>query len=225
MVVKLTYKKTYNEAVKATRYSESTGTFLRVDNNEADKLERYLTKQRNMRIESERQKTVQAQVITAQQSFNAEITKIKNQTERFFIEAAGTPEQLATALHIDEQRTLELLEQGLQLELQPTKGVATVKRDGKTYYSVNYRSRSLIHTATEKHRSNRLNRSFSWDDWNKQIKSIAKNRALDLTCLFDSVSDIPKQQKTVNTKLVSFNSNVNSYRKSILVILDCGESW
>lgn len=174
--------------------------------------------ERLQRAAAEAQRRAQeAKVAEAQRWLDAEVSLLTQRAERFLNDGVGTPAELATALQIDERRTLERLEGGLQLDIEPVEGLRTIRHGGKNYYGVTHRATSLIADAERRHRNLRMKENFSWGGWFDQTSSAGSERRLELTCLFRRASDIPKERRRVGAKLVS----LNSVGKNISIALEC----
>ncbi len=175
-------------------------------------------KERQQRVAAESQRRAATMVAAeAQQRLDAEVSLLTQRAERLLAVGAGTPAELATALEIDERRTLERLERGLQLDIEPVEGIRTIQHGGQNYYGVTYRATSLIADAEKRHRNQQMKERFSWSGWFDQTSSVGSERKLELTCLFRRAADVPKDRRSVVTKLVS----LNSVGKAISIALEC----
>ena len=168
-----------------------------------------------------KQKEAQAQATEVQRVVDAEIAVVEELAKRLLNDGLGTPEELAIALQMDEKRTLQVLEDGLELDLDPVTGVTTVNHDGTKYYAVSYQPASLIENIIRKHRAVRMEQNFSWSDWIDATSSQGAERKLDLTCLYPDISDIPEKPERVGTRLRSFSTQGQRSK----IILDCNFGW
>jgi hypothetical protein len=213
--VSLTHPKSDRPIVSARNYDNDALTWREFDNGAARQLQGTLNQRKDARIAADRQHAVEAQAAETKRQLTAEVSVLEKRAERLLQERSGTPAELATALQIDERRTLKELDRGLWLDVEPIEGVRTFQHDGRKFYSVTYRSSSLIADAVHRQRQQRLQQNFSWDDWFDQTGLAGTTRQLELTCLFDSVADIPKRQRRVRTELKSFKEALNKPPQSL----------
>ena len=179
----------------------------------AGQIQQYFARIKQEKIEEQKRQAAQVQA-----KFDNEIANIKASVERLFKDKKGTLKELATAVNIDEKRTLQILEEGVELTLPRVEGIQSVKVDGEMLYQTSYRAKSLIEEAVYRQRQQRLNTKFTWADWFDATSFRGAERELSLGCLFKKASDVPDKEVIVKTILQSFNSN----KSNVSISLKCG---
>ncbi|WP_433990135.1 hypothetical protein SuNHUV7_14390 (plasmid) [Pseudoseohaeicola sp. NH-UV-7] len=165
---------------------------------------------------SERRALIESRAEARKDTYERDRQAVQTAARSFMDSGKGTLANIIAALEIDEIATLELLERGVRIDLEPTDNMSSTQSDGQQQYRVAYTVVSPFEQLERQLKIDLANMNYT-SSLNLLFDMSANPipRRLNFTCTYPNLRSVPKSRESVRAEMVSYSSGRDGYRVSM----------
>jgi len=169
-----------------------------------------MRQERQAIVQEQRRQAAQIQAEQILSTSTAQYNAIVQQSRAFIETGRGSYIDVVDALNVDLISTLERLENGVDLTFPAPNEIRTINQGGRQQQAAIFGSRSKLSDVALRFASSaRENQGFSWQQHMEGTPNPFTPRfsRLQVVCLYDRISQIPKTQSVIDATLEAFDQS------------------